>query len=62
MPGQKVIVVDDFLATVGTVYATVKMIEEHGGIVAGIAFLIELVDLKGIEKLKDYKVFTLMEY
>ena len=62
VPGQKVIVVDDLLATGGTVEATVKMIEENGGIVAGIAFLIELVDLKGREKLKDYKVFTLMEY
>ena len=62
IPGQKVIVVDDLLATGGTVEATVKMIEENGGVVAGIAFLIELVDLKGREKLKDYKVFTLMEY
>ena len=45
-PGQKVLVVDDLLATGGTVEATIKLVEELGGVVAGLAFLIELVDLK----------------
>ncbi len=60
--GQKVLIVDDLLATGGTILATIKLVEELGGIVAGIAFLIELKDLKGREKLKDYSVLTLMEY
>ena len=51
-PGQKVLVVDDLLATGGTVEATIKLVEELGGVVAGLAFLIELVDLKGREKIK----------
>ena len=55
-PGQRVLIVDDLLATGGTVEATIKLVEELGGIVAGLAFLIELVDLKGVEKLKREKV------
>ena len=46
-PGQKVLIVDDLLATGGTVQATTKMIEELGGVVVGCAFLIELEGLKG---------------
>ncbi len=61
-PGQRVIIVDDLLATGGTVEATVKIVEELGGIVAGLAFLIELDDLKGREKLAGYDVLTLMNY
>ncbi|MCJ8343640.1 MAG: adenine phosphoribosyltransferase [Cetobacterium sp.] len=61
-PGQRVLIVDDLLATGGTVEATVKLIEELGGIVAGLAFLIELEELKGIDKLKGYPVLTLMKY
>lgn len=60
--GQKVLIVDDLLATGGTMEATIKLVEELGGIVAGLAFLIELEDLKGREKLKDYPVLTLMKY
>ena len=60
--GQKVLIIDDLLATGGTVEATIKLIEQLGGEVVGCAFLIELVDLKGREVLKDYDVFTLMEY
>ncbi len=60
--GQKVVIVDDLLATGGTIEATIKIIEKLGGIVAGTAFLIELEDLKGRDKFKDYKVFTLMKY
>lgn len=61
-PGQRVIIVDDLLATGGTVEATVKIIEELGGVVAGLAFLIELDDLNGREKLAGYDVMTLMNY
>ena len=53
---------DDLLATGGTVDATIQMVEELGGIVAGCAFLIELSGLKGREHLKDYPVFALMSY
>ena len=61
-PGQKVLIVDDLLATGGTVQATIKMIEELGGVVVGCAFLIELEGLKGREALVGYEVFTLMSY
>ncbi|MGL5051312.1 MAG: adenine phosphoribosyltransferase [Fusobacteriaceae bacterium] len=61
-PGQKVIIVDDLLATGGTVEATVKMIEMMGGKVVGLAFLIELEELKGRDKLAGYPVLALMKY
>ena len=61
-PGQKVLIVDDLLATGGTVEATIKMIHQMGGEVVGCAFLIELADLGGRERLKDYNVFTVMSY
>ena len=61
-PGQKVLIIDDLLATGGTVEATAKMIEELGGEVVGCAFLIELEGLGGREKLSGYDVFTLMKY
>ena len=61
-PGQRVLIVDDLLATGGTVEATIKMIEEMGGIVVGCAFLIELTYLSGREKLKGYDICTLMQY
>lgn len=61
-PGQKVLVTDDLLATGGTIEATIKLVEQLGGVVVGIAFLIELAYLKGREKLKGYDIFTLMTY
>ena len=61
-PGQKVVIVDDLLATGGTVAATIKMVERLGGEVVGCAFVIELADLNGKELLKDYNVFTLLQY
>lgn len=60
--GQRVLIVDDLLATGGTVEATIKLVEELGGVVVGCAFLIELSGLNGRKVLKDYPVFTLMEY
>jgi adenine phosphoribosyltransferase len=61
-PGQKVLIIDDLLATGGTIEATISLVEQSGGIVAGIAFLIELEELNGREKLKDYDVLSLMTY
>ncbi len=58
--GQKVLIVDDLLATGGTVEATVDLVEEAGGEVIGICFLMELEFLKGREKLTDYEVFSLI--
>ncbi len=60
--GQKVVLIDDLLATGGTIEASCKMVEELGGEVVGICFLIELVDLKGREKLKDYDVYSVLKY
>ena len=61
-PGQKVIIIDDILATGGTVEAAIKLVQELGGEVVGCAFLIELIDLKGREHLKGYDVFSIMTY
>lgn len=61
-PGQNVLIIDDLLATGGTIEATIGLIEESGGNVAGIAFLIELEDLKGRKRLDKYEVLSLMTY
>ncbi|MEH7442294.1 adenine phosphoribosyltransferase [Bacillus sp. JJ1122] len=61
-PGQRVLITDDLLATGGTIDATIKLVEELGGVVAGIAFLIELTYLDGREKLNGYDMLTLMQY
>ncbi|PKG24433.1 adenine phosphoribosyltransferase [Niallia nealsonii] len=61
-PGQRVLITDDLLATGGTIEATIKLVEELGGVVAGIAFLIELSYLEGRKNLNGYDVLTLMEY
>jgi adenine phosphoribosyltransferase len=54
-PGQKVVIVDDLMATGGTIEAIIKLINKLGGQVVGVVFLIELAGLKGREKLKDIK-------
>ncbi|TDL34440.1 adenine phosphoribosyltransferase [Jeotgalibacillus sp. S-D1] len=61
-PGQRVLITDDLLATGGTIEATIKLVEELGGVVAGIAFLIELTYLDGRDKLDGYDMLTLMQY
>jgi adenine phosphoribosyltransferase len=61
-PGQKVLVVDDLLATGGTMAATLRLIERLGGKVVGTAFLIELAFLKGRERLRGYDVDALITY
>ncbi|MGD9569285.1 MAG: adenine phosphoribosyltransferase [Sedimentibacter sp.] len=60
--GQKVLIVDDLLATGGTMFAAAKLVEKLGGEVVGLGFLIELNDLNGREKLKGYKVESLIQY
>lgn len=60
--GQKVLIIDDLLATGGTVEAAIKLVEQLGGEVVGCAFLIELVDLNGRDKLKGYEVLSLIKY
>lgn len=60
--GQRVLVVDDVLATGGTAGAKTQLIEKLGGQVAGVAFLIELAFLGGREKLAGYNVFSLISY
>ncbi len=61
-PGQKVLLVDDLLATGGTMAATVQLVERLGGVVAGIAFAIELDFLKGRDKLAGHDVYSLLHY
>lgn len=61
-PGQRVLIADDLLATGGTIEASIKLVEELGGIVAGIAFLIELSELEGRKKLDGYDMLTLLSY
>ena len=60
--GQKVVIIDDLLATGGTISAACKLIESLGGDVVGLAFLIELDDLKGKENLQGYNVLSLLHY
>lgn len=61
-PGQRVVVIDDLLATGGTIEACNKLVEELGGVVAKDLFLIELAGLKGREKLKDYQIDSVVCY
>jgi adenine phosphoribosyltransferase len=61
-PGEKVLVIDDLLATGGTVSAVLDLAKKLKAKIIGIAFVIELVDLKGREKLKGYPVFSLVKF
>jgi adenine phosphoribosyltransferase len=61
-PGQRVLIVDDLLATGGTSRATVDLVKQLGGIIDGIAFLIELVNLKGRARLEGENVTAVLKY
>jgi len=61
-PGQKVAIVDDLLATGGTVAAVTKLIEQMGGEVVSLIFVIELTELNGKDKLKGYDIISLVKY
>ncbi|MDM8520115.1 adenine phosphoribosyltransferase [Anaerolineales bacterium HSG6] len=60
--GQRILVVDDLLATGGTAEATVKLIEKLGGEIVSMAFVVELTFLNGRDKLADYDLFSLLQY
>ena len=61
-PGDKVVIIDDLLATGGTLKATCNIVKKLGGEVVGISCLIELLDLKGRELLEGYPIYTLIQY
>jgi adenine phosphoribosyltransferase len=61
-PGARVVIVDDLLATGGTAGATVELVKGQGGVVAGLAFVIELAFLSGRQKLAPHKVDALIQY
>lgn len=61
-PGEKVLIVDDLIATGGTVSAAVKLVEQLGGEILECAFVVELPDLKGRERIARHKVFALCEF
>ena len=60
--GERVVIVDDLLATGGTTRATVQLVEQLGGEIVALAFLIELTDLGGREELEDYNIVDLIRY
>lgn len=62
VPGQKVLIADDLLATGGTISATVELVKQLGGIPIGAAFLIELTYLDGRKKLGDLDIVSLVQY
>ena len=61
-PGQRVLIIDDVLATGGTASAVAKLVEQVGGKVAGLGFVIELTFLPGRSKLNGYNLFSLLKY
>ncbi len=60
--GDRVVLIDDLIATGGTMKAACRLVERLGGKVVGILFLMELVDLKGRDVLKDYPVYSVIQY
>lgn len=61
-PGQRVLIVDDLIATGGTAQAVAQMVETMGGIVVGLDFVVELTFLRGRDKLKRYDVHSILKY
>ena len=61
-PGQRALIVDDLLATGGTLAAAAQLVEQAGGAVAGIGVVIELTGLEGRRELAQYDTFSLMQY
>jgi adenine phosphoribosyltransferase len=60
--GQRVLIVDDLLATGGTVLGTIELVQRLGGEIAGLSFMVELTALHGRDKLADYRIHTLLSY
>src|SRR5436309_12032209 len=61
-PGQRVLIVDDLLATGGTVMGTIELVRRLGGEIAGLSFMVELTGLHGREQLSDFQIHTLLTY
>lgn len=61
-PGQRVAIIDDLLATGGTIEAVAKLVESVGGEVVTMEFVVELTELNGADKLKNYEVISLTQY
>lgn len=61
-PNNRVLIIDDLLATGGTMKAVIDLVKQSQGKIIGIAFLIELTDLKGAQRLKDYPLYSLIKY
>jgi adenine phosphoribosyltransferase len=60
--GQRVLIVDDLLATGGTVQGTIELVRRLGGEIAGLSFMVELSALKGRDKLSEFEIHTLLSY
>jgi adenine phosphoribosyltransferase len=61
-PGQRVLIVDDLLATGGTVLGTIELVRRLGGEIAALSFMVELTALRGRDKLSDHEILTLLAY
>ena len=61
-PGQRVLIVDDLLATGGTVQGTIELVRRLGGEIAGLSFMVELTGLNGRERLRDFQIHALLTY
>jgi len=61
-PGQKVLIIDDLIATGGSAKAAIELVERLGGEVVGLGFLIELTFLHGREKLENYEVYSMIQF
>ena len=61
-PGQKVLIVDDLIATGGTTEAMIKLVQSLGGEVVGVVVLMELAGLKGRERIKGYPLYSAITY
>jgi adenine phosphoribosyltransferase len=61
-PGERVLIVDDLIATGGTISATIKLVERLGGQVVECAFIVELPDLNGRKLIEDYKIYTMVSF
>jgi adenine phosphoribosyltransferase len=60
--GEKIVIIDDLIATGGTIEAAVKLVKKLGGDILECAFIVELPELKGREKIRDQKIFTICEF